>query len=88
MILFKSPGSSFADDLTRGVEHAGLMRAVTEVQAEGEPADVGSGRSRNERRSDSIRSTPQTITQKQPSTTLPAFNPPVVQKFSHSLALC
>jgi hypothetical protein len=54
--------------------------------AEGEPADGSSGRSRNERRSDSIRSTPQIITQKQPSSTLPAFNPPVVQKFSHSLA--
>jgi hypothetical protein len=77
---------SFADHLTRGVEHADLMRAITEIKAEGETADGSSGRSRHERRSDSIRSTPQIITQKQPSSTLPAFNPPSVQKFSHSLA--
>jgi hypothetical protein len=81
-------GIGTAPFMACGVKHADLMRAITEIKAEGEPADVGSRRSRNERRSDSIRSTPQIITQKQPSPTLPAFNPPSVQKFSHSLASC
>ena len=42
---------SLADDLAGGIQHADVMRPVTEIQAEGEPADVSSGRSGNEGRS-------------------------------------
>ena len=42
---------SLRDAHFSGKRHADVMRAVTEIKAEGEPADDGSGRSENDRRS-------------------------------------
>ena len=38
---------ALADDLAGSIQDADVMRAVTEIQTEGEPADEGSGRSEN-----------------------------------------